>query len=204
MGITLKDIANSKIQLMEQWKDITDYEGMYQVSDQGKVRGLNRTAIRGNKIIRVKGMQLAERPNDKGYLTVSLCKKGVRQNYYIHRLVAISFIPNPDHLPEVNHKNGNKKDNRVTELEWATTSANIQHAHDTGLNKGRKGVKNRADYVSGTEVKVAYYDKYGNYIKTFESQGQAARELGIKQSCISQSIHSNVTKPRKYIFKAVE
>ena len=104
---------------MEQWKDIPGYEGLYQVSTLGRIKG-----NRGIKSLRI----------DKGgYLTVWLCKCSAQKNYKAHRLVAIAFIPNPENKATVNHIDGNKQNNCVENLEWATHSENINHANRTGL-----------------------------------------------------------------------
>lgn len=99
------------------WRDVIGYEGLYQVSDQGKVRNRKR---RRNL-----------RPNTKkdGYCQVTLSKDGAVSYYMLHRLVAIAFLPNPDGLPQVNHKNGKKQDNRLVNLEWCSASENQQHRY---------------------------------------------------------------------------
>lgn len=112
----------------EEWRDIEGYKGEYQVSNLGHVRALNFKSING----RVCPMTL--RPKENGYLCVGLVKTRMgkgrkpRKMHYIHRLVAQAFIPNPENKPEVNHINGNKKDNRVQNLEWCTRKENDDHA----------------------------------------------------------------------------
>lgn len=102
---------------MEMWKEIDGYEGRYEVSNYGNVRSLN---------FRQTGMvkNLKPQPDKKGYLTVGLCKDGGMKWGKIHRLVASAFIPNPDNKPQVNHKDGNKANNCVNNLEWATSATN--------------------------------------------------------------------------------
>ena len=97
----------------EIWKDIPEYEGFYQVSNLGRIR-------RNNNILKV-------RDNGYGYLTVNLCKNNKIKRKYIHRLVALAFLPNKDNLPQVNHKNENKQDNRVENLEWCTPKYNANY-----------------------------------------------------------------------------
>lgn len=117
----------------EIWKDITGYEGYYQVSNKGRVKSLDRYIIYTSKHNR----QIRQRINGrilyqgicKGYKAVKLSKNHIQTNYSVHRLVSEAFIANPENKPEVNHKNGNKKDNRVVNLEWVTASENQQHSY---------------------------------------------------------------------------
>ena len=90
----------------EMWKDIEDYEGLYQVSNLGNVKN-----IKTNKILKPE-----ETP--KGYLRIRLSKNHICKNYKIHRLVGKAFIPNPDNLPQINHKDENKHNNTINNLEW--------------------------------------------------------------------------------------
>ena len=114
---------------MKDWKPWPDFEGFYEVSDFGRVKSLHRNTE----------MILKPRIARDGYCYVCLAKPGVcLENRAIHRLVAITFIPNPFNLPEVNHLSGVKTENGVTSLEWTTHAGNLQHAYDTGL-RVRKG-----------------------------------------------------------------
>lgn len=109
--------------MAELWKDIPGYEGLYQVSDCGNVRSLNwrNTGI-------VKNLYL--KPHNKGYLQVELVKNRKKKMLTVHRLVAATFIPNPDNLPVINHKDENKSNNRVDNLEWCTFSYNATYSMD--------------------------------------------------------------------------
>jgi len=108
---------------MNIWKDISGYEGLYQVSNTGIVRN-----IRSDKKGILKGSD-----NGHGYLQFSLYKTGKIKTYKAHRLVANAFIPNTDNKQDVNHKDGNKYNNKVENLEWVTKSENLKHAWDMGL-----------------------------------------------------------------------
>ena len=119
----------------EKWSSVVGYEDYYEVSNFGQVRSRDRIVSRSGKRgdMLVKGKLLTPHINPKGYLRLQLSCDGSPKSFLVHRLVAESFIPNPDNKPEVNHINGNKKDNRVSNLEWSTSSENQKHAYDTGL-----------------------------------------------------------------------
>ena len=106
----------------EEWRDIEGYEGLYQVSNLGRVKSLNYRGCKGNISI------LKPRLTKKGYETINLCKDGKVKNVRIHRLVAQSFISNPNNLPVVNHKDENKLNNNVDNLEWCTCQDNLLHS----------------------------------------------------------------------------
>ncbi|WP_405101481.1 NUMOD4 domain-containing protein [Oceanobacillus sp. FSL H7-0719] len=116
------------------WKDIKGYEGLYQVSKWGRVKSLKRKNLAGTYM---KERMFDVYPNNQGYYMVKLSKEGKGRDVSVHRLVAETFIPNPDNKPQVNHIDGNPMNNKVTNLEWVTPQENIDHAWDTGLNKNR-------------------------------------------------------------------
>lgn len=118
----------------EIWKDIAGYEGLYQVSNFGRVRSLDRIIVRGTSKrrgphkARLKGKVLTLVSGVEGYLVVPLGKSNPCCR--VHRLVAEAFIPNPENKPQVNHIDGNVKNNRVDNLEWCTGQENLIHARD--------------------------------------------------------------------------
>lgn len=116
----------------EVWVDVEGYEGYYQVSNLGYARSLPRitTRVRSGKEIEYwqVGKVLRGGKAGAGYTFVVLKREGSRKRKYIHRLVAETFIPNPENKPEVNHKDGDKDNNRIDNLEWCTSSENHRHA----------------------------------------------------------------------------
>ena len=122
----------------EIWKDITGYEGYYQVSNKGRIRSVDRTVIGrgGMKMFRkslIKGIY-----TDKlGYYHVGLSKEGVLKRHLVHRLIALHFIPNPDNKRCINHIDHNPSNNELSNLEWCTHSENTIHSWDNNKNRTR-------------------------------------------------------------------
>lgn len=151
--------------MQEIWKDIKDYEGLYQVSNNGKVKSIKRDII------------LKSSSNHKGYLYVILCKNNKSKVGRIHRLVAETFIPNPENKPQVNHINGIKADNNVNNLEWCTNTENLKHAFAIGLktNVGNNNPRTR---------KINQYNLQGDFIKCWNSIYDIEHTLNFSRSSI--------------------
>ena len=118
----------------EIWKDIKGFEKLYQVSNKGRVKSLVRKGRLNERILK-------NMIGTKNYLQVSIYKNKKLRTIKVHRLVAETFIPNPENKPQVNHKKGNKKDNRAWMLEWVTTLENSDHAKLHNLKRVAKGEK---------------------------------------------------------------
>lgn len=127
--------------LCENAMDIEGYEGKYAVTTDGRIYSHSRVMNnpRSDKGSLIKGRWMKLITHKKGYLAVGLTKDCVKKTAKVHRLVAMAFIPNPENKPQVNHIDGDKTNNCVENLEWATDQENIRHAFDTGLNQGAKG-----------------------------------------------------------------
>jgi hypothetical protein len=120
----------------EIWKDIEGYEGLYQVSNLGKVKSLSNNLAKKEKILK-------NSKNVKGYHKVTLCLFGKRKSITVHRLVAEAFIHNDKNKSQVNHINGVKIDNNVNNLEWSTASENVRHSWKNGLSNISEFCKQR-------------------------------------------------------------
>lgn len=117
----------------EEWRPIQGYEGLYEVSNLGRIRRLEMV-VNGAKGWRTyPGGIRRSVALDTGYLAVNLSALGKCRQHLIHVLVARAFIPNPDQKPHINHLDGNKANNLMTNLEWCTRSENMRHARNTGL-----------------------------------------------------------------------
>lgn len=127
----MKNADHTGVIAMEVWADIKGFEGYYQISSYGRVRSLDRYVpdCFGSKRI-AKGQILKPYKTPKGYMKITLYKdsKKVYRKCRVHRLVAETFLDNKDNLPEVNHKDGNKANNNLSNLEWCTQKENLEHA----------------------------------------------------------------------------
>ncbi len=113
----------------EMWKDIPNFDGKYQVSNMGNVRSIARTIIRRNgRKQQIESKMLVSRKSGCGYLYVTLHNEGKKETIRVHRLVASLFLKNPNNLPVVNHKDENKQNNNVDNLEWCTQQYNIMYS----------------------------------------------------------------------------
>lgn len=188
-SIDLNDLLN------EEWKDIVGYENYYQVSNMGRIKSLERkTTFKTEKLRIMKGFI------DKwGYHQVILRKDDKYIHFKIHRLVALHFIPNPNNKETVNHKKGNKLDNRSSELEWNTHSEQHKHAFEKlGRVHGMKGK------ISSQIKGVQQLDKEGNILFTFTSIHEAAKEVNGNYQNISAVCNGRLKTHKNFKWKFIE
>lgn len=189
--------------MIEEWKAIDGTNGMYEVSNTGKIRSNNYL---GHGIVR----ELKSHHDQKGYLRTRIFKDNKRITIKLHRAVAIAFIPNPDNKPEVNHKDGNKENNNVYNLEWNTPKENTLHAYSHGLKENTRewcremGKRNKGKdtmrRIRGTKL-VAVNLETGDKLY-FGSQAEASETLHIPQANISKVIQKKRKSAHGYTFYA--
>ena len=178
---------------MEIWKDVAGYEGYYQVSNKGHVRSVERVVPFGKQARTAPAKERIKRMDKRGYLTVTLSKGNSLKNAKVHRLVAEAFIPNPCNFPEVNHKDENKQNNSVDNLEWCVHIYNA--VYGTKLERQRK---NR----SGPIIQC---DADGECLKEYESAKHAEFEINGKfTGNISKCLNGKIKTAFGYIWKFKE
>lgn len=200
----------------EIWRNIEGYEGLYQVSNQGNVRSLNYKQT---------GMVQVLKPgkHTRGYLLVTLYKDGKAKGCKVHRLVAQAFLPNPDNLPQVNHKDENPSNNRVENLEFCTAKYNTNygsrnqrasesnrgkhHSEETKrkMSEARRGKHHSEETkrkISETRsIPVAQYTKEGNLIAIYYEIMEAERQTGIYHSGIAKCCKGKRKSAGGFIWK---
>ena len=167
--------------MTEEWRDIKGYEGIYQASDKGRIRSLDRRigGKRKGSTRNWKGTIKHPTKRKNGYLKITFYKDGKSETREVQRVVAETFIPNPENKAQVNHKDGNKENNCIENLEWVTARENSIHARDV-LDKG-------------SMKRVAQFSRGGVLIAEYRSLRIASENIGIKQCGIS-----NVLSGRRY------
>lgn len=176
---------------MEIWKDIEGYEGIYQVSSEGRVKSLNYHRTGQERILKASC-------SGWGYPFVNLCKDGKKKTHRVHRLVAIAFIENPDNLPEINHKDEDKANNNVDNLEWCNRKYNVNYGtHNQRMAEALRGENH---YLYGKHLSeetkkkmseslskpVMCIHKINGYMVEYNSIKEAEKYTGIDNSAIAK------------------
>lgn len=173
------------------WADIAGYEGYYKVSNDGEVKSVRRVVKRGSNYKPVEE-RLLKLGNNHGYRTVALSKNGKVFYYQVHRLVAVAFIPNPNNLSCVNHKDENPANNCVNNLEWCTKSYNNSY------NKARIKAA-----ISKRKV-VLQFNKDGKFIREWSYAKEAADALNLNKRAIYECCKGRCKTSGGYIWKRKE
>lgn len=170
--------------MTEKWKEVEGYNGAYFVSSSGRIISVMRGTPK----------ELKGSINGQGYRQVALKKGGLQVMCAVHRLVAEAFIPNPYGKPCVNHRDFNRLNNKVENLEWVTYGENTNHSYDRIVSANRaKSCK-----------PVIKYDRQGNYICRYESIAEAARHIGVGYVQIWRSINGYAHSAGGYLWRYAE
>jgi hypothetical protein len=189
------------------WKEIPDTDGLYFANENGQIKSSDRWRNTKNQYSKSKyirhGKILKPVLNSHGYYCVTIkYLNGSQKVMTVHRLIAKTFLPNPDNKPQINHIDGIKTNNCVSNLEWCTASENIHHAFSTGLNKGGKPWLNKFGKLHPNSIPVQAYDKNNNLVAEFESMNIAAKNLNMKSSShISSCINGKRKTAGGYFWK---
>lgn len=181
------------------WKPVDGFEGIYEVSDSGEIRSLDRDIFASNGVVyHRKGCMLKQTvckgrvddQNRQGYCVVNLRKPGTAKVCPVHVLVANAFIPNPENLPTVNHIDGDKLNNSVRNLEWASYTDNNVHALHNHLRNPRGN-------------RIAQYTRDGSFVAMYSSACEAERRTGITHMNIFQCLHGRTKTAGGFVWKHV-
>jgi len=185
---------------MEIWKPVPNYQGHYEISSHGRVRSINKTVssgIRHNTQVVRKGKVLKPNVKRNGYLTVDLSKDNTVKTMTIHRIEAVTFLENPEDKPQVNHRDGNKSNNMISNLEWFTCSENQKHRYEVLGHVGRR--KQVLCVETGEKHSSSKYAAlWLNQIKFQHSKQTTAMARKIRQCCVGEK-----TKAYEYHWKYV-
>jgi len=172
----------------EIWKEVSGFNGMYRISNCGRLESI----FTGSPIIREPSL-------NKGYPSICLRINKKTINKRIHRLVAEAFIPNPDNKKTINHIDGNKQNNHVSNLEWCTQKENVQHAYRIGLSK-----PNRLEIFKELKInekEIYRYSIEGDYIDSFPSLLEATIHVNGNNGCISRFANHRGNMTHSYGYK---
>lgn len=183
---------------MEIWRDIRGYEGLYQCSNEGRVRSLDRVVkgIRNGKEVtwHLRGELKGQRKNTDGHLVVKLCKNGVEDPRFVHKLVAEAFIPNPNGYDVVHHKDHNPTNNRVENLCWMSKLAHDALHSAKKAEATRKVLGKRVDQIDKISGEVLYQ---------WETVSDAADALGLCTTHISKCAQGKRKTHGNFVWKYV-
>lgn len=198
--------------MKEVWKDIEGYEGLYQVSNTGRVKHLPYTLNNISGSHYMDERILKQNPNNSGYLMVGLYKNKKGLNKTVHRLVAKAFVENKKGLLEVNHRNEIKTDNRAENLEWVTHRQNSTHGtkikrtiktfKERGINVGENNpMFGKTGSESPCAKPILQYDMSGNLLHEYDSAASVERLFGYKRCCVNGAARGIYRQAYGFVWK---
>lgn len=182
--------------MQEIWVYIEGYNNFYQVSNLGRVRSVDRIVTHKRGPRRRKGQIIAPVMHNKGYPMAGLTFKGKKKNIKIHRLVAQSFIPNPRNKPQVNHIDGNKLNNIVTNLEWVDNKENMAHATSLGLKRKNRGLESKNMKLCLEDI-IKIRELYQSTLGLPYKERWSYKKLALRYRVDATTI-MNIVRKRKY------
>ena len=177
---------------IEIWKDVKGFEGLYQISNFGNVKSVDRISKHSKGDLTLKGRILKPINIGKGYLGVALSKNGKVKNHYIHRLVAEAFINNNENKPCIDHINGNRTDNRVNNLRWVNATENMNNP----ITTNRISQKN--------SIQIVQFTIDGEFVKIWNNAVDAEQTLGIDRTGIRRCCRKVVKTAGGYMWKNID
>ena len=174
--------------MKEEWRSVVGYEGLYEVSNYGRVKSLARVYSNG----KVREEIILKQAEHMGYADVSLCKNSRARHWRVHRLVAMAFIPNPEGKDFIDHIDTNRKNNKVENLRWVTRTEN------------RNNPISVKAYNDAIFREVIQYDVNGNLLNTFTSITKASNKTGVRISAIQHSCSGYTMTAKGFIWRYKE
>lgn len=159
--------------MIEIWEKVKGYDN-YFISNLGRIKSVNPYNNKNQK-----SKILKPTNNGNGYMIIRLCENGTKKNKYLHRLVAETFLDNPNNFKEINHKDNNKSNNNVNNLEWCDRRYNVKYSFTNGYHIAPKSMLGRKGKEHPISKPVKQYDLDGNFIKEYGSASQASEITGI-------------------------
>lgn len=197
-----------------EWRDILGYEGYLQVSDTGQIRSVERYVNhRDGSLMLIKPKIIKSFPDPKGYLKVRTSVNNKKTCIKVHRAVAEAFIPNPEHKPQVDHIDGDKTNNNVSNLRWVSNRENYDFSVKNGIRSNSFAAleKSQKDPVlrrhaglaakSKCQKKTYCFDKNGNLIETYDSAKEAAKAYGGVPSGVSACCRGEMPTYKGVVFR---
>lgn len=175
----------------EEWRDVAGYEGLYMVSNYGRVKSLDR---RNNINQLVKGRIMKLEIHKSGYVSVGLSKNGFVKRCLVHRLVGQAFIPNPDNYPQIDHKDSDPLNNNVSNIRWVTPSQNVNTEH-------RRSLVIVATVNGKNSKPVLQYTLDGEFVREWPSTMEIQRVLGFSNGSIGRVCRGEYRQSNGYLWR---